>query len=347
MLTQPRPINDALRYILLNTSMGPNLAATRDAPSSLRLPLSAVLLGDSLSLRKDRCTLVWWDGVRLKALGSARMRAGSRAWEVERIHIPRRSGARTETSGVTAFDPGDGASGFGPRDRADEVARLLEGLTQHAGSRGAERVMLRLPAGSDMIRIAQRSGFFPYFEETQLCGRGGSGREGNSGRSRRLETTSLRPRVPHEEYAVFQLYSACTPGPVRSGLAMTFEQWRDSRSRGHGVREEVYERDGKIRAWLALGPSGSSPWGYGLRRQATQVELMVHPDDGEMLPVLLDYALARKGAQTWIVPEYQGLLKNLLVHRGFEEVAHYSVLIKTTAAKVGVSSLASVEARPW
>lgn len=77
------------------------------------------------------------------------------------------------------------------------------------------------------------------------------------------------------------------------------------------------------------------------------MELMVHPDEGEMLPILLDHALARKGAQTWLVPEYQGLLIKLLIHRGFQEAAHYSVFIKTTAAKVGSPALASVEARLW
>lgn len=257
---QPRPISDALRYLLMNTPMGPNLAATSDAPTSL--PLSAVLFRDSLSPRKDRCTLVCWDGLRLKALGSARMRAGSRAWEVERIHLPGKSSGRVETSGARAFDPEDGDVGLGPWDQGDEVGGLLEGLTQYAGSRGAERVMLRVPAGYNVAQTARRSGFFPYFEEVLLCGSGAWGTSSSPGRS---ETVGLRPRVPHEEYAVFQLYSASTPSSVRTGLGMTFEQWKDSRDRGHGVKEEVYERAGGIGAWLASGPSGLSPWGRVLR----------------------------------------------------------------------------------
>ena len=304
-----RPIGDALRCILLNTPRSPNLAVGGDEFAPRPLPLTIALLKESLSPGKDRCTLAWWDGLQLKALASARMRAGSRAWEVGRLYLPEQEGEK-------------------------ELSGLLEGLTEYAASQGAERVLLRLPCDSPMAHnIVKRTGFFPYFEESLLQG------NGNGGGQRQANGLGLRPRVPHEEYALFQLYSASTPSSVRSGLGMTFDQWRDSRDRrGRQGRDEVYERDGRIRAWLSSDP---------YNRTAARMELMVHPDDEDALPALLDYALARKGVQAWLVPEYQEFLRRSLIHRGFGEVARYSVLVKTLVVRVNRPSPTPVEARVW
>ena len=129
---------------------------------------------------------------------------------------------------------------------------------------------------------------------------------------------------------------------------MTFDQWRDSRERrGGDLREEVYEREGKVRAWLGSDVLGLISGGPSLRRRPAQMELIVHPDDQEVLPALLDHALATKGVQSWLVPEYQEFQRKLLIQRGFREVASYSMLIKTMAVRVERPSLASVEARVW
>ena len=319
---------DALRCILLNTPRSPNLAAPRGrftprpaaldpSPTSVLpvalLPISMLpiaLLKEGLYQSPNRCTLASWGGLGLKALGSVSRLSGHRAWEVDRLYLP--------------------------GEDTDELPEILEGLIRYAGNHGAERIFLRVPCwdqyGSYVADAARSAGFFPYFEEALFHGSGGVDEQGQTG------SLSLRPRLPHEEFALFQLYSASTPSQVRAGLGMTLEQWRDS---GHGswkgLREEVYERDGRIMAWLASDR----------RKKPAKMALMAHPDAMDALPALLDYALAGKGAQLWLVPEYLESLERLLIHRGFREVARYSMLIKRVAAGVKRPSLAPVEARVW
>ena len=333
-MKQFRPIGDALRYVLSNTFRNPNLAAPKDALTPRRVPLGIELLKDSLSVRQKRCTQVLRDGPRLRALASARARAGIGVWEVERLHLPVKGVWPGETPPAAALGSNGEAGLCGFRYGEEEVVELLEGLTQHAGSKGAERVILRVRCGSPVEQAARRTGFFPYYKESLLqCG-------GRSQEHRPVkpcaDSIRMRPRFSHEEYAVFQLYSASTPSSVRSGLGMTFRQWKDAKDDG-GLKEEVYEREGKIRAWL----------GSSLSFRPALTEIMVHPDEERNLPALLDYALGKKGVQAWLVPDYQELLRKLLTHRGFTEEAHYSVLIKTIAVRVRHPSLAAVEARVW
>ena len=136
----------------------------------------------------------------------------------------------------------------------------------------------------------------------------------------------------------FQLYSAATPSAVRFGTGMTLGQWTDSRERvGNRAQEEVYEVEGRIMAWLGSDLGGC----------IAHMELMIDPDYQEMLGPMMDHALAGHGIQSWLVPEYQNTLRNSLIYRGFVEVAHYTVLIKTMAARVNRPSVAHVEARVW
>ena len=93
----------------------------------------------------------------------------------------------------------------------------------------------------------------------------------------------------------------------------------------------------KRRGWLA----------QDLASRPTQFELMFHPDDGEILPELLEYACARSESQQWLVPEYQALVAELLIQRGFTEAAKYVMLIKTMAATVRAPYLSPREAKVW
>ena len=339
---QLEPIADALRCITFDTPRSPNLATTRDALSRGRLPLGIPLLKESFLSHRGRYTLVKWDGPSLKGLATVRMRSGPRAWEVARLYVPTQDEVRVGMArfGARGLEGDSGGSTFSEVE--SEVLQLLEGLALYAGSLGAERVFLRTPCGSPLVRIARHSGFIPYFDETLLEGSGADGDH------RRPSGVRLRPWLPHEEYALFQLYSASTPCTVRSGLGMTFDQWKHSRERrvGRG-REQVCEKDGKLRAWVRSDPSGFSlPGRTGLGRPA-QIELVVHPDEVDLLSGLVQEAAAANGFQTWLVPEYHEILRKLLIHRGFREVAHYTMLIKTVAARVKSPSVTAVEARVW
>ena len=76
----------------------------------------------------------------------------------------------------------------------------------------------------------------------------------------------------------------------------------------------------------------------------TTGEVMAHPDYPDLLPALIDLALARPWAQRWLVPDYQVLAGELLHDRDFHEVDRYTMLIKTVAAQVMSPGVLPVEA---
>ena len=47
----------------------------------------------------------------------------------------------------------------------------------------------------------------------------------------------MRPMEPSDDHGLFRLYNAATPAPVRSLVAMTFDQWRACREQrgGQGI----------------------------------------------------------------------------------------------------------------
>ena len=329
---QLQTIGERLKSLASPTPRSSNLAVTRDGLTLPQPPLPVVLLQQWVSRRKGRCTLVWARGPRLVAVASARMRTGIRAWEIDKLYLPANAEFRTDGSRAEARSGQDEPWRGDRRNREPAAVEVLEALTLNAGSRGAERVFLRIPLGSTLADIAPRSGFFPYFQETLLQSRKGDRvRQGGN-------SPGLRPKLPHEDYHVFQLYSAATPSAVRFGTGMTLGQWTDSRERvGNRAQEEVYEVEGRIMAWLGSDLGGC----------IAHMELMIDPDYQEMLGPMMDHALAGHGIQSWLVPEYQNTLRNSLIYRGFVEVAHYIVLIKTMAARVNRPSVAHVEARVW
>ena len=335
-MTQFRPIGDALKYVFLNTPRSPNLAATPRSLASRHLPLSIAFLKDSLSSDKDHCFLTSWEGHRLKAVSSARMKGGPRVWEVDRLHVLGIDGEHYRSPLDTDKGLKHDTESPSPADVESSVVEILEGLIRHASGLGAERLLLRLPYGSSVIPLAGRAGFFPCYTETLLYGTGGIKLYHQA--QAQAQASKLRPQMSHEEYAVFQLYSASTPSSVRWSMAMTFDQWKDSRDpRGKGVIEEVHETAGKILATL-VSDLGSRP---------ARIEALVHPDAPELLPDLLGSSLARHGDTMWLVPEFQDLLKRLLVYWGFGEVGHYTVLVRNMATKVKQPILSPVEARVW
>jgi hypothetical protein len=224
---------------------------------------------------------------------------------------------------------------------------LLEGLVQSVGQQRAQRIFLRLPAHHPVIELVRRAGFFPYFEETLLvkpvlrptpAKRPGLGSQANGASS-----ISLDARMPQDDYGLFQLFSAATPSQVRVALGLTFDQWRDAMERprqSHGLGrskeqgEWVMKSNDKITGWLRLLP----------RHQWKEGELLVHPQYTDLLPALVEVALARGGSQRWLVPDYQESLRNLLRYHGFHEVACYTMLVKTVAARVTSHGMVPVEA---
>ena len=311
-------ISDALRCVLLNTPNGPNLASPwSDSPKHGTLQ-SLKLWKQVLAQQDRRITLAWWDGIRSGCLASARSRAGPRAWEIDHFYLP-------------AGDIGSHRNGNGPGDIQSTAAlEVLERLVQLAGCRNAERIFLRLPSGSPVICLAQRTGFFPCFEEVLMEGAGdqtAGGGEYSSG--------SLRVRQPVDEYSLFQLFSASTPAQVREALGLTFDQWKDAQEPcAKGRQEWLRDVNGKAVGWLGLLPG----------RGVVEGKVMVHPDHPQVLTGLIALALSTPGVHRWLVPDYQEPVCDQLGDRGFQEKARYTMLIKTVAVPVMRPGMAPVEA---
>ena len=300
-------ISDAVRCFLLNVPKGPNLVCPRETSLSSQQPSNTVLLKETLASHRGRISLVSWQGVRLNGLASAHALNGHRAWEIDRL--------------------------FGPTSQKSwdrSCTEFLEKLVQEAGERFGERVILRLPSDSSTVRQARIAGFFPYFEEDLLVGQVAETERNGSNPSPAME-----PRLPQDDYGLFQLYCAGTPQQVRAGLGSTFDQWRDAQIPSRqGLRELVVRDKERITGWLGLRTVDG--WQEG--------QVMYHPDFPGVLPALLAMGLATPGQHKWLIPNYQEMAQELLLRRGLSETARYVVLVKTVAAPVKMPGMAAVEA---
>ena len=311
-------ISDAVRGLLINAPKGPNLACPKASLCGAKSPGNAILWRDTLAHRRDRITLVSWNGMQLGSLASARTRAGYRVWEIDHLYM--------------AGEPASpGANGQAPESPSNSVfLELLEDMVQEAGSRQGQRVVLRLPSDSPIFSIARRGGFFPYYEEILLeAAPEILGRNGSAG------TPVGEARLPHDDYALFQLFCAATPQQVRVGLGLTFDQWKDALEPPRlGLQEWIIRHDDRVSGWLRLQSH------QGVR----EGDIMVHPDHPENLEALVDLALSFQGHHRWLLPVYREAGTQLLLRQGFHEIARYTVLIKTLAAPVFSHGMAAVEA---
>ena len=302
-------ISDALRGIVFHELKGPNLACSRR--DHFRSPGfgSVSFWKDALIHHQDRVTKVWRDGPRLGAAGSARICGGPKVWELDHLYL---RGADSS------------------RDLEEEsYPALLDSLVQSARERGAERVFLTCLAESQVSRIAQRAGFFRYFNES-LLEHDGSGVI--PARDDRSIPALIRDRLPQDTHGLFQLFSAATPQRVRTGLGFTLDQWRAAQPPRHG-REWVACHNDRLTGWAALWDLGAESIG----------EVMIHPDHPELLPEMLGLVFDRPGPQRWMVPDYQETIMGSLFERGFQETVEYAILAKTVAVQKFSHGMAAVE----
>ena len=310
-------VTDALRSIVFNTPSAPNLANPRKGGGERNRLRNLDLWRQVVTHQDTRITLARWNGLRLGGLVSART-TGGKTWEIDHLFLP------------APFLHGDPGSQR-PDHRIDRGAlELLEELVSLAGSRQAERVVLRLPANSPAVLVATRAGFFAYFEETRWEGWAGGLRPNGHNPS-----DGFRVMRSGDEHGLFQLFNASTPAQVRMALAPTFERWNEVQSLWPGRRQEwVKEDGGKIVGWLGLSQLGGTLEG----------RLMAHPDHRRVGEELLELAFCRPGAQRWLVPGFQSTVSAILPGQGLEETGGFKVLINTVATPVKSYGMATVEA---
>lgn len=298
-------ISDALRCLLVDAPGGSNLAAPTESVVRCRPLRNSTFWRQSLARSSSRVTVGDWARMDLASLASARMRSGVRAWEVDRLHIK---------------EPGSG-----------QALDLLEQVVYSAGSRGAERVFLRVPCDSQIVDVARRAGFFAYYEEIHLTSRewlpeadvvNGDARDG---------FTAEEPSAP-DQHGLFQLYCAATPQRVREMTGATIDQWRDSQEPARsGRKETVLKHNGKIVGWRMREPFGKTTAG----------QIIGHPDHPDTTPYLVRDSCQ---IQNWLVPSYQPNIVQLLDRQGLHETARYTMLIKTVAVPVRSREFSYAEA---
>jgi len=220
-LIAPFRIGDALRCMLVDAPSGTNRAAPTESVVRCRPLRNSTLWRQSLARSSNRVTVGDWNGMALASLASARVRTGVRAWEVDRLHLK---------------EPA-------------QALELLEQIVTGVGSRGAERVFLRVACDSPIVDVARRVGFFPYYEEIHLTGSEWLPETDSSDRDDTRRFTS-EARLEPDQQGLFQLYCAATPQRVREGTGVTIDQWCDSQEPARTHRSEtVLKLDGKIVGW--------------------------------------------------------------------------------------------------
>ncbi|HLZ30130.1 MAG TPA: hypothetical protein VKV73_22640 [Chloroflexota bacterium] len=246
---------------------------------------------------------------RLVGLAVARPRAGGLVWDVANLH------AR----------PGE-----------DNVAAdLLDKAVSSAGSHAARRVFLEAPVGGRGQDVARRAAFERFTSSELYVLAPGS-------KAERTDLFEARPRLRADELALFQLYMAAVPAPVRAAEAMTQEEWGalyPGRKRWQpsftGSRQQyVWELGTSLVGWLEVT--------FGQRSQF--MELLVHPRYEDAADRLVRYALLQvspKAPVYAVVREYQPHLASALQRAGFRLAAQHELFVKLLAVRVREPRLAT------
>jgi hypothetical protein len=303
-MTTSSRITEILKCMLVNAPCGINLAVPAETIHQSRPLRQSSFWRESLATRDDRTLVTEWDGLKLRGLASARMSSGPRAWMIDRLFLPKKD-SLTGPFSSTGLE-------------------LLEAVAQAAGQHRAERVFLRVPSDSPVIKIAQRTGYYPYYEEVHLQGQPAGQPDLHSPDSSGGEYP-LVPLMPQDELSLFQLYCAATPQQVRAGYGLTLNQWRDGQEGPlHRPTEDTTWEGGRMTGWLAFDFHGGVGAGRVLHR----------PDHPEILASLLATACARPGEQSWLLPDYQEPVATTLLRNGLTEAGRYTMLIKTVTVPV-------------
>jgi hypothetical protein len=279
----------------------------RIEPESGHMPY-LTLVSNSLAHRPggQRAWVAENDG-QMVGVVVARPRAGGLVWDVAHLHAS---------------------------PEVDEVAsELLEQVAACAGKHAARRVFLEAPAGARAQEVARRAAFERFAtNELYMLSPGF--------KVERTDLFEARPRLRADEQALFQLYNAAVPAPIRAAEAMTLEEWGalfPGRKRWQptftGARQQyVWELGTSLVGWLEIT--------FGQRSQF--LELLVHPRYEDATDRLLRYALLQVSpkAPVYVAARaYQASLASALARSGFRVVGTHDLFVKILAVRVREPSL--------
>jgi hypothetical protein len=288
---------DLVALVSLDGRVYPNEARTWESlgrrPNGPRLLDSA--LRPWFSFATGRHTWISLQGQTVQGLISARQRGNRTAWEIDCL--------------VAATD--------------DEyrIANLFDQVTAAAGASGVTRIFLRLEIGSDLMSAARRAGFIAYSEEVLYRS---DNAEGHTETSAGLQ---LEPRKAADTFALYRLYNAVVPEPIRRLEAPTYQLWQgavEPGTCGRSKRNVVVRRDGEV-----VGHIRSSR-GSDMARVDVMVNPTSHDDAERLLSIACGYAGSRRPLFC-LAPSYATHLITALEQSGFAPDSEYALLVKRTA----------------
>ncbi len=273
--------------VYANEAMTRDRVGTQDSPHPLETAFE-----QWFSFATGRHTWISVKGPTLRGLVSARKRGSKLAWEIDCL--------------INAAD-------------ADNIVlmSLLDQVTAAAGKSGALKVFLRLPRGSHTERAVMRSGFAVYaFEQSY-------GRPVDATETHALPE-GLRRRTKADLYALFQLYNAVVPQPIRRAEAATLAEWSAAQESLGKTTQYVLEREGRVRGWLRVARDGD----------IARFDLLGEPEAVDDLIEAAMAKVAQRRAVYAMAPEHDAGLRSRLESLGFEPGDEYSVLSRRTTRTV-------------
>jgi hypothetical protein len=308
---------DLVALVAYDGRVYPNESVTRDRAGTEASPHPLeTALEQWFSFATGRHTWISVRGATLRGLVSARRRGTKAAWEIDCL-----------------IDAADDDSGV--------LISLLERVIADAGRSGAEKVFVRVPAGSGVVERVSAAGFVGYLTEHMLARAGGRpAANGDGTQSAPREGAALRRRVRPDAEPLFRLYNRWAPEPVRRIEAVTFREWQAAQERlspSRGTRQRVIERRGRIAGWLRTAVDGDTG----------RFDLMADPEEPALLDTLIDAALETLGdspAVLTLVPGFAAGLRERLERRGFSARDEFVVLARRTARLVKEPKIAATGA---
>ena len=156
---------------------------------------------------------------------------------------------------------------------------------------------------------------------------------------------ALRPWREHDAWGLLRLYDACTPRRIQMAEALTSDEFVYTRAGGGRTwyvpllepttLAFVSDRGARLSAWLRLR--------FGRGSQPHMLSLMTHPDDAEVAPVLVRFALrvfAQEAPRPVICQarEYEATTVDAVRAAGFTSIGAHALLVRHLTARLAWNS---------
>lgn len=315
-----------------------------------RSGLSA-LLSSLLPITPDALTWICEDRWRLLGLSQARKRPGAQAWDLTYLAALSAPGGQPATI-----------------SQEEVLLELLQYSLNAAIMRGVHRFFARVEDDLPELELFSKLSFQRYASELTYCLE--SPAEGlarlelleaathnadlledrrliplltrfRAAQAQSAGSEVIRPDVPlrrwhrHDAWGLLRLYDACTPKRVQLAESLTSDELVHTRAAGGRTwylplleptaMAFVHDRGVRLGGWMRLR--------LGRGAQPHMLSVMTHPDDADVAPALLRFALrilARETPRPVIceVRDYETAVVDALRAASFEHIGTHALLVR-------------------